>query len=44
MIFLVDKFHIGNHRRTICQSQTNPYKYAEVTQINTVVCEQTNFK
>ncbi|CAF1037840.1 unnamed protein product [Adineta ricciae] len=40
MTFLVDKFHIGNHRRAICQSQTNPYKYADVNNINTVVCEQ----
>lgn len=44
MIFLVDKFHIGNHRRAICQSQTNPYKYDDVKEINTVVCEQTNAK
>ncbi len=41
MTFLVDKFHIGNHRRAICQSQTNPYKYKDVNNINTVVCEQT---
>jgi hypothetical protein len=44
MTFLVDKFHIGNHQRIICQAQTNPYKYDEVEQINTVVCEQTNSK
>ncbi len=44
MTFLVDKFHIGNHKRPMCQAQTNPHKYPEVNQINTVVCEQTNSK
>ncbi|CAF1682145.1 unnamed protein product, partial [Adineta ricciae] len=44
MTFLVDKFHIGNHTRPMCQAQTNPYKYPDVNGINTVVCEQTNSK
>ncbi|CAF1621154.1 unnamed protein product [Adineta ricciae] len=44
MIFLIDKFHIGNHTRPMCQAQTNPYKYPDVNGINTVVCEQTNLK
>ncbi len=44
MTFVVDKFHIGNHKRPMCTTQTNPYKFSELNNINTVVCEQTNSK
>ncbi len=44
MNFLVDKFHIGNHTMPLCQDQTNPFKYPEINNINTVICEQTNLK
>ncbi|CAF1354726.1 unnamed protein product, partial [Didymodactylos carnosus] len=44
MTFVVDKYHIQNHKRDICQKETNPKTYPELEHINTQVCEQTNAK
>ncbi|CAF1511842.1 unnamed protein product, partial [Didymodactylos carnosus] len=44
MQFVVDKFHITNQKRKMCETFTNPWKYLELQNINTQVCEQFNSK
>ena len=43
MTFVIDRLHIKNHTNENCHKYNNPYLFDDLININTVVCEETNF-
>ena len=41
--YVVDKLHIKGHKGEICAQTVHPNLFPELDDVNTVVCEQTNF-
>ncbi|CAF1276353.1 unnamed protein product [Didymodactylos carnosus] len=44
MRFVIDRFHMENHKRPIYKIKTNPNKYHDLNDVNTQACEQLNAK
>jgi hypothetical protein len=43
-IFVMDRFHLKNHKQAKCKSLHNCVSYPELTGLNTEVCEQKFYK
>lgn len=44
LTFAVDKLHIQGHKEDLCLHKYHPNKFQELKEVNTVICEQINFK